>query len=273
VLDLLRLLRAHNLVVAALGVLAGGWIALGRLALPAPLGWAALSGIGLGTVGNVLNDIWDEAGDRTNARGDRPLANGRIGRGTADFCVFWGTLVGIGGAALVDGTLVLLAAVALAVMALYSPVLKRRGLAGNVTVAVVGGFPLAYGAIAVGNGVAGIIPWTLAAWLHLGREVTKDLVDVPGDRALGRRTVPIVWGESRARSFARVILWAFVPASLALPAMARFGGWYFALAGVADVLVLAAAAGVAKNRLDGAIRQLKYAMPVGVAALVLGRIG
>jgi geranylgeranylglycerol-phosphate geranylgeranyltransferase len=268
--DLLRLVRAHNLVVAAAGILAGGWIALGRLAVPAPLVWAALSGVGLGTVGNVLNDIWDEPGDRANARGDRPLASGRLRRGTADLLVFWGTLVGVTSAALVNGTVFALALVCLVLMAAYSPVLKRRGLPGNLTVAAVAGFPLVYGALAVGRGTAGLIPWVLAAWLHFGRELLKDLSDVPGDRALSRRTVPIAWGEAPARRMARAVLLVFVPVSLILPALAHYGVWYFPATAVADGLVVAAA--LAGDRLDQSIRRLKLAMPVGVVALVLGRL-
>lgn len=270
--DLLRLIRAHNLVVAAAGILAGGWIALGHIGLPGPLWWAALSGVGLGTAGNVLNDIWDQAGDQANARADRPLATHRVRRGTADLCVLWGTIVGLGSAALVGGSQFGLALLAFGAMAVYSPVLKRRGLAGNLTVALVAGFPLAYGALAAGHGNAGLVPWVLAAWLHLGREIAKDLVDIPGDRTLGRRTLPMVWGEGGARRLARVILWTFVPVSIALPALAGFGAWYFVVAAAADGLVVAAAIGVSRPRLEGTIRQLKFAMPVGVAALVLGRV-
>lgn len=270
--DLLRLVRAHNLAVAGLGVLAGGWIALGRLAVPAPLAWAALSGVGLGIAGNVLNDIWDEAGDRVNARADRPLASGRVRRGTADLLVFWGTLLGLASAALVGGVLCALALVALALMGVYSPVLKRRGLAGNFTVAAVAGFPLMYGALAVRHGAAGVVPWMLAAWLHLGREVAKDLVDVPGDRVLGRRTLPILSGEGAARNMALAILWGFLPVSVLLPALAGYGRWYFVLAAAADGLVWYAARSLSRRRYPAAVTHAKLAMPLGVAALVLGRV-
>ena len=270
--DLLRLVRAHNLVVAGLGVFAGGWIALGRVAAPIPLLWAALSGVGLGVVGNVLNDIWDEAGDRANGRTDRPLASGRIRRGSADLLVFWGALLGLGAAALAGGTMFALACGALALMAAYSPFLKRRGLAGNLTVALVAGFPLMYGALSVGRGAVGLVPWILAGWLHLGREVAKDLVDVPGDRVLGRRTVPILSGETAGRNVARAILLGFIPASLALPALAGYGWWYFALAVLADVLVWSAGRALSGQRYPVAVRHAKLAMPLGVAALVLGRI-
>src|SRR6267378_4493626 len=142
VIDVLRLVRAHNLVVAAVGVLAGGWIALGSLATPTLLVFAAAAAVGLGAAGNAVNDVWDADADRVNRRpGERPLAAGRLSRGTADLCVVGGTLVGLG---------------ALAVMLVYSPLLKRRGVAGNIAVALVAGLPLEYGALAVGRPAAGV---------------------------------------------------------------------------------------------------------------------
>jgi len=221
---------------------------------------------------NVLNDIWDEAGDRTNTRTDRPLASWRMRRGTADLLVLWGALVGLGSAALVDGTVFGFAVVALTLMAAYSPTLKRWGLAGNLTVAAVAGFPLMYGALAVGQGGAGLVPWVLAAWLHFGREVAKDLIDVPGDRVLGRRTVPILSGETAGRNVARAALWSFIPVSLALPAIAGYGWWYFVVAVFADVLVWSAGRALSRLRIAAAVSHAKLAMPIGVAALVLGRV-
>ena len=44
--DVLRLVRAHNLLLAALGVLAGGWIALGSVTTPRVLWLASLATIG-----------------------------------------------------------------------------------------------------------------------------------------------------------------------------------------------------------------------------------
>src|SRR5437870_5692039 len=101
VIDVLRLVRAHNLVVAAAGVLAGGWIALGALATPQLLLFAAVAAVGLGAAGNAVNDVWDADADRVNRRpAERPLAAGRLSRGTADLCVVGGMLLGLGAAAL-----------------------------------------------------------------------------------------------------------------------------------------------------------------------------
>src|SRR5438034_4363687 len=194
VTDVLRLVRINNLLLAAAGVLAGGWIALGALQTPNVLALAAVAAVGFGMAGNVLNDIWDRAADRVNRPGgERPLAAGRVTRGTADLCVAGGAVVGLGAAALVNGTAVLVGLAAFAVLVLYSSVLKRRALPGNRAVAPVRGVPLMYGAIAVGHVVAGIVPWILAAWIHLVRQIVKDIDDQTGDRTLGRRTLPLVF--------------------------------------------------------------------------------
>src|SRR5947207_10225155 len=272
-LDVLRLVRAHNLLVAAAGVLAGGWSALGALATPKLLVFAAVAGVAFGAAGNAMNDIWDAAADRVNRPGgERPLAAGRVTRGTADLCVVGGALLGLGAAALVNGTAVLVGLVALAVLVAYSPVLKRRGALGNVAVAVLAGLPLMYGAIAVGRPAAGILPWTLAAWIHLVREIVKDIDDQAGDRVLGRRTLPLVLGPRRASVVAAALAAAFVPLSLALPAAAHYHGAYFVIAVFAQLVVLAVASRLFTGHTQGNSRLLKGAMLVGIAALVAGRV-
>ncbi len=269
--DLWRLTRAHNLLIAAAGVVAGGWIALGTVALPKLLACAALSAIGLGAAGNAANDIADATADRVN-RPDRPLAAGRVRPETAHLVVWLGALLGLGAAALVSGSQVLIGAIALLVMLGYSPWLKRYGLPGNLAVAAIAGLPLIYGALAVGRAVAGLVPWVLAGWIHLGRELVKDLQDEAGDRALGRRTLPVRLGRSRA---ARVAWWCcvgFVPLSVVLPLAAHYSGAYFGVAVVAQLLVLVAGLGLRREQFGRASLLLKAAMVVGLGALVLGGI-
>lgn len=272
-IDVLRLVRAHNLVVAAAGVLAGGWIALGALATPKLLVFAAVAAVGFGAAGNAINDLWDIAADRVN-RGptERPLVAGRVSRGTAELCVVGGALVGLTAAALVSGTALLVGLVALAIMIGYSPVLKRHGLVGNVAVALVAGLPLAYGALAVGGPVQGVVPWALAAWIHLVREIVKDIEDDTGDRLLGRRTLPIAIGVRRAALVAAALALAFVPVSIVLPVAARYGGAYYVVALFAQLAVLV----VASRLITGTVHRnsllLKGAMLVGIVALIAGRV-
>src|SRR2546427_4862683 len=271
--DVLRLVRTHSLLLAVAGVLAGGWIALEALQAPNVLALAAVAAVGFGMAGNVLNDIWDRAADRRNRPGGhRPLAAGRVTRGTADLCVAGGAVVGLGAAALVNGTAVLVGLAAFAVLLLYSPVLKRRGVVGNVAVALVAGLPLMYGAIAVGHAAAGIVPWILAAWIHLVREIVKDIDDQAGDQTLGRRTLPLVLGARPASLVAAGLAAAFVPLSLPLRAGGAYRGAYFLIALFAQLVVLAVASRLFTGRTQGNSRLLKGAMLVGIVALVAGRV-
>lgn len=271
--DWLRLVRAHNLLLAVAGVLAGGWIALGRVTLSRELVLAALSGAALGAAGNALNDLHDVAADRVNhPGGGRPLAAGRLRHGAAGSTIVAAVLVGLGSAGLVSGALIALAAVALAVMVAYSPLLKTRGIPGNLAVAVVAGLPLPYGALAVGVPWAGVVPWTLAAWLHLVREVVKDVDDEAGDRAAGRRTLVLTIGHAGALRVAAALAILFVPVSVVLPWAADYGGAYFVAALPAWVAVLAVARALWRGGTVRAGLALKGAMAVGLAALVAGRV-
>jgi 4-hydroxybenzoate polyprenyltransferase len=273
VADLWRLVRAHNLLIALVGVLAGGWIALGAFAVPKLLLFAALSGVGLGMAGNVANDVQDVAADRANPLGDRhPVASGRVRPDSANVLIWIGIVAGLGGAALVSGRQFLVAVLALAAMLVYSPLFKRHGLPGNLAVAVVGGLPLFYGALAVGRAGAGVVPWVLAGWLHLAREMVKDLEDEAGDRAAGRRTLPVRLGLVAAARIAGWVCLAFLPLALVLPLATGYGVRYVAVAAVALAVMLLAVRYLRVQRFVTASMLLKVAMVIGLGALVLGRV-
>jgi 4-hydroxybenzoate polyprenyltransferase len=242
----------------ALAVLAGGWIALGRLATPPLLGWAAVAGMGFTVAGWVLQ------------RESRPRVDAPS-RGAADFTVFTGVLVGLAGAALVNGAAVLVGLAALAVMIAYARVLERRGL-GNLALAALVGLPFAYGAVAVGRTAGGIVPWTLAAWLQLVRAMVSDLETESVDRTQGRRTLAVRLGRSRAALVSAVLALGFVPASLVLPVRVGYGGAYFLLALFAQLAVLITAARLIVGRMDGVSLLLNAAMVMGAVALVAGRV-
>lgn len=270
---LFRLIRAPNLLIAAAGVYAGGWIALQRIAFPKELLFAAISGFALGAAGNTWNDIRDVAADRVNRPGMRPLAAGQVTRGIADLIVFGGALLGLASAGLVGGAQVLAAGAALAVMLIYSPLLKPRPVLGNVAVAVVAGSPPFYGALALGSPAAGLVPWILAAWLHFMREVVKDVEDEAGDQAIGRRTLPIAAGRRPAMVVAAGVGLLFVPASLLLPWNAGYHWSYFLISLPAQMIVLVAATWLLLGRIARVSVLLKGAMVIGLIALVAGKAG
>ena len=144
--------------------------------------------------------------------------------------------------------------------------------AASLVVALIASLPVIYGALAVGWWRAGLVPFVLAAILHFAREIVKDLEDVTGDRALGRRTVPMVLGRDGAANLAAAALVIFVPASLA-PWFAGWYGWrYGFVVSVLDLGLLTLLARLLARQLAGARTGLKTAMLAGLVALLWDRL-
>lgn len=266
-----RLLRLGNLLMAALGTAIGGVLVTGRLELPDAIVWAMLSAMGLGAAGNIADDLADVAIDRVN-RPERPLPSGAVSATTA--VLLGGVCGGLGlFAAYWTGPRVFAVGLAaLVVMLAYSPVLKQAGVAGNLAVAVVAALPPLYGALALGWWRPGLVPFVMGALLHFAREVVKDIEDEPGDRAAGRRTLPVTHGREAAFLVAALALIVFVPASLA-PWFARWYGQRYGLGVLAlDVVLLAFVWRLLGRQLTGARAMLKLAMLAGLAVLLWDRL-
>lgn len=269
--DVLALIRLPNLLLSAAGVAIGGVLAQGRLAFPPVLSLAMLSAVGLGAAGNIANDLADQDIDRINRPG-RPLVRGAV---SVTAAILIGGLAGGAGlfaAWMVDMRLFWMAVVALAVMLVYSPLLKPFGILGNLAVAIIASLPLIYGATAVGWWRAGLVASVLAAILHFAREVVKDLEDVAGDATFGRRTIPLVFGRESAFLIAAATLVMFVPLSFA----PLFAGWYgrrYGIAvGIIDLGIGILIARLLDRQLGGARAGLKAAMIAGLAALLFDRL-
>src|SRR2546430_15857550 len=104
-----------------------------------------------------------------------------------------------------------------------------------------GGLPLIYGALAVGHAAAGIVPWILATWIHLVREIVKDIDDQTGDQTLGRRTLPLVLGARPASPVAAGLAGALPSPALTSPARGLFPSAEFLLPLCAQLVLLALA--------------------------------
>jgi 4-hydroxybenzoate polyprenyltransferase len=124
----------------------------------------------------------------------------------------------------------------------------------------------------VGRASAGVVPWIVAGWLHLVREVVKDVDDEVGDRATGRRTLPVRIGRDGALRIASGLAVLFLPLSAGLPWAAGYGWAYFAIAAPAWGAVLVAAWRLRGRHATGVGDLLKAAMAVGLVALVAGRL-
>ena len=258
---ILSLVRWPNALLAAAGVLVGAWWAGGDV-VAAPVVFAAVAAVGIAIFANADNDVHDVEIDRI-AHPERALPSGRLSPPAARRTAVGGALLALA-SALASGTVVALATIAVIVtIAGYTRVLKRRGLSGNVTAAIVASLPFAYGGWAAGDVRASVALVLVAIPLHLAREVAKDLDDAPADASL-RRTLPLVAGPRAARVVILLAVGAFV---VALSALAIRRPIFALLAVPALALSILAARRVVDGRRGGPAL-FKTAMVCALTALV-----
>lgn len=273
---LLLLLRPINCVITFLSVFVAGIISNVRWSDFSPeLALAGISAALIAGGGNAYNDYRDRHLDAVQKR-HRPLPSGSISPSAAriwsGICFFAGTLIAVWIGIAACG----IAVCAVLLLILYSRFWKGRPLFGNVVVALVASLALLYGGVAV-RGIAPAIWAALLAFLfHLGREIIKDLADLPGDLQHNIGTMPAVWGISAARLG---VTSAFFLLALALPLPYYLGNFRFpyiviSMLGVLPVLIVVTRLVWRWSRpkqlqLLGLI--VKLDMLIGLAALYFGR--
>jgi len=269
-LDLLRLMRPANALVAAAGAYVGALLARAAWEPTIPVGAAMLAAFAFAAAGNVRNDLGDVPVDRV-AHPDRPLARGAVSPASAGVLAMGLYMLALAAGALVSWAGFLLVLAAVPVMEGYERWAKARGLPGNLLVALLTAAPFVLGALAAGGVNAAVASVAaLAALATAGREVLKDVEDVEADRA-HRRTLPMRVGARRASLVAAAFLVAAVLLS-PLPWMLEsvLGAAYLPAVGAADLCFLVAAA--TGPRAPGRGQRLaKLGMVAALIALVLGR--
>jgi 4-hydroxybenzoate polyprenyltransferase len=247
---LIELSRPFTLVAPALGFASGAATAVG--AAPREPWSASLliyPGIGLvmaavlNAASNSLNQIYDLEIDAVN-KPARPLPSGRLSLEAA--WIFTGVTYVV---ALVLAWFVAprrshecfwIVAVAALLTGLYSVPpfrTKRLGIWANVTIAIPRGVLLKVAGWSAVKTVIGLEPWfigTIFGLFLLGATTTKDFADMEGDARGGCRTLPIVYGVSRAA-------WMISPSFVVPFLMIAAGTWMGILTGHAALLYLLSA--------------------------------
>jgi geranylgeranylglycerol-phosphate geranylgeranyltransferase len=151
----------------------------------------------------AINDYYDRKIDALNEP-NRPIPSGLISPREALVIAFLLTSAGLSAAFLTGGfanwQCLTIAIVSWIIVILYVTKGKSTGLPGNLLVSICITIPFIYGSFAIGKG---LIPTMsiFAAMVFLsntGREITKGIVDVQGDKENEIRTIAVSLGEKKA---------------------------------------------------------------------------
>jgi geranylgeranylglycerol-phosphate geranylgeranyltransferase len=194
--DRFEMARPHNLAIAGLTVLVG-WNVAGGEVLGLQLVLAAAAATVVAAAGNVVNDYFDADIDRIN-KPRRPIPSGRLTRRDSYIYYWLLTIIALGLAAAAGSQALAAAVVWSLCLYAYSAVLKVRPLLGNLMVAAVSSSGFVLGAVLAGRPAAALAPALLGFCFIMGREIVKDVEDLPGDSTCGARTLARTLGPRRA---------------------------------------------------------------------------
>jgi len=154
-----------------------------------------LTGFTLTGASMAINDYWDREIDRINEP-NRPIPSGLVS--TSDSLFLAASLISVGlvAALLTNIPCLVIAILTLIVSVSYNTKGKQTGFPGNLLVSLCVSIPLIYGSFLIGGmpEPAALVFAMLAFLSCTGREVTKGIVDVEGDKAEDIRTIVVSYG-------------------------------------------------------------------------------
>ncbi len=269
----IRLVRPFNVLVMMLVI--GATVVLASVGEPevGVVVLAVLVGACVGGAANTINDYYDVEIDRIN-KPRRPLPSGELSPDWAFLQWLILSLVGVSLNLFLPSLAFWIALGAVAVLFLYSAKLKKTLLWGNLTVAIMTAMALVYGAVVAGNPGQAMVPALFAFLINLGREVVKDVEDLPGDLGGNARTFPARYGVRRSLVLATVILLLLVVATYVVYREGIYGRVYVILVAAVDAAVLWSISAMwndsTPKNLGKVSLVLKLSMVIGLAAIYLG---
>lgn len=276
----LRLIRPVNCVMMGFAVIIGAVLAgfsdLNSSWLNLVLGF--VTGFMLTAASMAMNDYYDREIDAVNEP-KRPIPSGIIKPTEALVLAFLFTVVGFSAAYLTGMLCLLTSVIAWLIVVAYTTVGKRSGLPGNFLVSMCVSIPFVYGSIAAtGTVMLKVMLFAVIAFLSItGREVTKGIVDLQGDKLQNVKTLAVRYGE-RSAAAAAVFFYLFAVVLSPIPWLAKLVSfWYIPLVAVTDFGLVACSFMLLKDSSRENARKVKnsalFFFIFGLLAFVAGAYG
>jgi geranylgeranylglycerol-phosphate geranylgeranyltransferase len=236
-----------------------------------------VTGFTLTAASMTINDYYDRAIDAINEP-SRPIPSGSVSERQALAFVFVLSAIGFVFAYVTSVLCLVVAVISWVVVVTYVTVGKRSGLPGNFLVSTCVAIPFIYGSIlALSQVTLSVLLFAIMAFLsNTGREITKGIVDVKGDRAEGVKTLAVRYGEKNAAvaaSLFYVLAVSLTPVPwLWNPRLVSF--WFIPLVLVTDIGLVASSALLLKDYSRESARKIKKLVllwfVIGLLAYVFG---
>lgn len=192
------IIRPLNTVITFFVVMVGAVIAVDENYLFNNIALAGISAAFTAAAGNIINDIIDKDSDKVN-HPNRIIPSRKLTVKQAGMEYFLLVIVASVLSSFINQLAFLIVFLTSVLLFLYSNILKRIPLLGNITVAYLTGMAFIYGGVSVGHPRAALIPAVFAFLINLIRELIKDIQDIDGDKHAGINTFPIKYGVDKTK--------------------------------------------------------------------------
>ncbi|UCF45007.1 MAG: geranylgeranylglycerol-phosphate geranylgeranyltransferase [Candidatus Bathyarchaeota archaeon] len=274
---LIRLMRPINCAMMGFAVFVGAVLANPQFFSFDWLGilYGFVTGFTLTAASMSINDYYDRSIDAINEP-SRPIPSGLVSAREALAFVFVLSAIGFVFAFITNILCLLVAIFSWIVVVTYVTVGKRSGLPGNFLVSTCVAIPFIYGSIASVNQVRlSVLLFALMAFLsNTGREITKGIVDVKGDKAEGVKTLAVRYGKKNAAVVASLFYVSAVSLTPLPWVLSLVSFWFFPIVLVTDIGLVASSALLINDSSRESARRIKKMvllwLLIGLVAYVFG---
>jgi len=280
----LRLMRPINCLMMGFAVIVGAAVANPNQlsSLWQNLVFGFFTGFMLTAASMAINDYYDREIDAINEP-NRPIPSGLIKPKEA--LVFAFALTAVGFAASMMNSYLLMnvfclitAIIAWIIFVTYTTVGKRSGLPGNFLVSMCVAIPFIYGSLAIANEVKlNVLVFVSMVFLsNTGREITKGIVDVQGDKAQNVKTLAVRYGERNAAVAASLFYLSAVSLSPIPWLLELVSFWFIPLVAITDLGLAASSFVLLKDYSRENARKIKNTVLlwfiIGLLAFIIGSV-
>ncbi len=235
-----------------------------------------LTGFSLTGASMAINDYYDREIDAINEP-ERPIPSGAVTPSQALAFALILTILGLSAAFVTNFECLVLAIISWIISVSYVTFGKRTGLFGNFLVSTCVSVPFIYGNFAVEKLNFAVFLFAAMAFLsNTGREITKGIVDVEGDKAKKIETLAVKFGNKRA-AWGAVIF--YLAAVMLSPLPVIFGLvslWFIPFVLVTDLGLIFSSISLLRNYSRENARKIKNMVLIwfifGMLAFIFGAL-
>jgi len=286
IIGVIQLIRPINCIIIGFAVLVGAVVANQSLSFSnatlTHMAFGFITGFTFLAAANTVNDYYDRRIDAVNEP-SRPIPRGVIKPAEALGYATILSVIGLTTAFLTNISSLILAIIAWFLFTYYATKGKKTGILGNLIVSACIAIPFVYGSLIAKETTEKVLSPLVIAFASIaflstvGREITKGIVDMEGDKLEGVKTVAVLYGSGKA-AFSAVIFYALAVILSFVPwLLGEVSLWYLPFVAVADLGFIFSSASLLRDHSRENARRVKNMvriwMVIGLLAFVAGVLG